>query len=158
MALTIEDGTGVDGADSFVNVATFSQHADDYLDGSLSGSNTEKERALRRAWVYMGGLEWKPDYPWPTLGGTIPEKVKLAQSILARAEFKATNYLSPQVTLSESKVLNQVDAIGWSVKHGPATVEANRPVVSMAFDLLKDYLVNGDGGVTGGKTQFVARA
>lgn len=151
MTLTIEDGTGVTGADSFVTVEECSAHAVAYFGASLSGSTADKEAALRRAWVYMAALSWKSDSPWPTLGGTIPEPVKVAQSVFARVEFQNVGALSPNVTRSSNKVLNKAGEIGWSVSHGPNTVEAARPVVTMAMDLLKPYLISGN-------TKFLERA
>lgn len=139
MALTIENGTGVAGADSFVTVAEFATNEIAYFGASLAGSTADKEAALRRAFVYMSALDWKPDL-WPTFGGTIPQAVKLAQSVLARAEFQKVNALSPTVALQGRKVLNKVDEIGWDVQHGPNTIEAARPIVTMAMDFLAPYL------------------
>lgn len=155
MTLVIENGTGVAGADSFITVAECSAHAVAYFGHSLSGSEGDKEAALRRAFVYMVALQWRPDL-WPTFGGTIPEAVKIAQSVLARAEFQAVNTLSPSVTLAGRKVLNKVGNLGWDVEHGPDSVEASRPVVTMAMDLLAPYLARNPGR-TGG-TAFVGRA
>ena len=139
MALIIENGTGVANADSFITVAQFDSYGVEYFGAALSGSNTEKEAALRRAFAYMRALEWMPD-TWVTFGGTIPNVVKLAQSVFARAEFQKVNALSPTVTLRGNKVLNKVDAIGWDVNHGPNTVDASRPIVTMGMDFLAPYL------------------
>lgn len=141
MALTLEDGTGVTGADSFVTVETCSAHAVAYFGASLAGSEADKEAALRRAWVYMSALTWNVDL-WPIFGGTIPEAVKIAQSVFARAEFKNPNFLSPSEALSGRKVLSEVKGIKWDVQGAPATIEAMRPVVTMGFDLLKPYLMS----------------
>ncbi len=139
MALVIEDGSGVTGADSFNTVAECSAHAVAYFGASLSGSDTEKEAALRRAWVYMSALDWLPGL-WPTFGGTIPDAVQIAQSVLARAEFKNAGVLSPEVALSGRKVLTEVKGIRWTVVGDANTVEQSRPVVTMAMDLLRPYL------------------
>lgn len=155
MTLVIENGSGVAGADSFNTVAECSAHAVAYFGHSLTGNEMDKEAALRRAWVYMAALQWLPDL-WPTFGGAIPEPVKLAQSVLARAEFQAVNSLSPSVTLAGRKVLSQVGSLAWDVDHGPASVEASRPVVTMAMDLLAPYLAKNP-AKTGG-TSFVSRA
>lgn len=156
MTLTIEDGTGVAGADSFNTVAECSAHAVAYFGHALNGNEADKEAALRRAWVYMAALVWKPDL-WPTFGGAIPEPVKLAQSVLARAEFQAVGSLSPQVTTSGKKVLNKVGSLGWEVQAGPNTVEAARPVVTMAMDLLGPYLAVNP-AQAGSRTYMAARA
>jgi hypothetical protein len=139
MTLIIEDGTGVPNADSFNTVAECSAHAVAYFGESLTGNEADKEAALRRAFVYMSALDWLPDL-WPTFGGTIPEAVKLAQSVFARAEFRNVNFLSPSVALQGRKVLNKVGEIGWDVTHGPNTVEAARPIVTMGMDFLAPYL------------------
>jgi hypothetical protein len=139
VALIIENGTGVANADSFVTVDDCAALAVAYFGSSLNHNVTDKEAALRRAWVYMRALEWLPD-TWVTFGGTIPQPVKLAQCVLARLEIATPGYLNPGVTLSQLKVLNKVGEIGWEVRGGPVTVEASRPVVTMAFDLLKPYL------------------
>jgi len=156
MTLTVEDGTGVTGADSFNTVDQCSAHAVAYFGQSLNGNTADKEAALRRAWVYMAALQWQADL-WPTFGGTIPEAVKIAQSVLARAEFKAVGALSPQVTVSGKKVLNKVGSIGWDVQSGPNTVEAARPVVTMATDLLGPYLAVNP-AQSGARTYMAARA
>lgn len=155
MALIIEDGTGVPNADSFNTVAECSAHAVKYFGQALAGSEADKEAALRRAFVYMSALDWLQDL-WPTFGGTIPEAVKLAQSVFARAEFKNINFLSPSVALQGRKVLNKVGEIGWDVRHGPDTVEAARPIVTMGMDFLAPYLQNNP-AKTGG-TRFLTRA
>lgn len=59
MALTIEDGTGVANADSYVTVAECEAFALKYFGSNLSGSPTAKEAALRRAALFMDSLPWK---------------------------------------------------------------------------------------------------
>lgn len=155
MTLTIEDGTGVTGADSFVDVSECSAHAVAYFGASLGGSDAMKEAALRRAWVFMSALEWEEDL-WPTFGGAIPEPVKLAQSVLARVEFQNVGALSPEVTVSGRKVLTEVKGIKWEVLPGTNSVEAARPVITMAADLLAPYLVRNP--AKSGGTFHLARA
>ena len=139
MALVIENGTGVSGADSFTTVDECSAHAVAYSGASLTGSPADKEAALRRAFIAMSGLYWS-DGLWPTFGGTIPAPVKLAQSVMARAEFQKPGALSPQVTLAGQKVLTGLKGITWQVIGDKAGVEDARPVLTMAMDLLRPYL------------------
>lgn len=149
MALIIEDGTGVPSADSFETVADCSAFAVAYWGQSLNGSPADKEAALRRAFVLMSVLPWKPDL-WPTFGGTIPQAVKNAQSAIARVEFQSPGSLSPVFDKSQAKTLTGVGSLQWTAKAGPNTVEAARPVVTMAMDFLKAAgLLQADtGGVT----------
>lgn len=151
MALTIEDGTGVTGADSFATVAEYDATHDDIYAHTEHGSTAQKEAALRRAWYYMKSLSWKSDYPFPTLGGTIPADVKTAQAILAHYELDNVNGLQPTVVPAQQKVLNRVGEIGWKVT-GQTGVDAQRAVVTMAADLLKPYLNDT------GATSFLNRA
>jgi hypothetical protein len=146
MPLLIEDGTGVTGADSFVTVAECSAFAVSWFGASLTGSPTDKEAALRRAFGYMRSLQWCNSTFWPAFGGTIPDAVKEAQMIFARAEFLAVNSLQPSVTRGQQKVLNRVGSIGWQIT-GTAGIDAQRQTVTMATDRLKGLLC-GNGSVT----------
>ena len=140
MALTIEDGTGVDGADSFITVTECSDFATAYFGHSLTGSNATKEASLRRAFARMAVLPWAVDGDgdslWPTFGGTIPQAVKNAQAVFARVEFQNEGALAPVVDQANAKVLSAVGSIQWTVKPGPTTVEAARKTVLMAEDFL----------------------
>lgn len=161
MTLIVEDGTGVTNANTFNTVEVCSAHAVLIFGASLSGITADKESALVRAFIFMRALDWKTDADgvslWPTFGGTIPEQVKEAQSVLARAEFKNAGALSPDVTINGKKVMTQVEGIGWTPQSAPNTVEAARPVVTMAMDLLRPYLAV-DLARSGARTAFLDRA
>lgn len=149
MPLTIENGSGVSGADSFATVAEFDAFALDYFGEDLAGTDAAKEAALRRAFVFMSGLRWLDD-TWATFGGTIPAAVKLGQAAFARAEMTAAGALSPTIDLSQSKVLTKVGSLGWTPTGGDVTVEGSRPVVTMGYDFLRpwlDYDPSRDGSV-----------
>lgn len=149
MSLIIENGTGVANADSYITVAELDAIALKLFNHTETGNTGGKEAALRRAWYYMKSLPWKDEYPFPTLGGTIPADVKTAQAIFAHYEKTNLNGLAPSVIPGQQKVLNKVGEIGWAVT-GASGVEAQRAVVTMADDLLKPYLA--------GKSKFLARA
>jgi hypothetical protein len=159
VTLVIENGTGVPGADSFVTVAECEAFAAAYFGQSLAGSPANKEAALRRAFVVMSGLPWKPGV-WPTFCGTIPAAVKNAQHVIARVEFQSPGSLSPVYDKSAAKVLTAAGPIQWTAKASPNTMEAARPVVTMAYDFLN--AARGecwDGGLLekSGATQFLLR-
>lgn len=151
MALVIEDGTGVTGADSFATIAELQTTVTSYFAETQSGTDAIKEAALRRAFIFMKSLEWKSDYPFPTIGGTIPAEVKTAQAIFARYEAANPEGLQPSVIAGQQKVLTQVGSIGWTPT-GQTGVDAQKASVTMAMDLIKDYL-NGNGN-----TKFLDRA
>jgi len=139
MALTVEDGTGVLGADSFITLIEFGVIEVDYFGAALTSTDPMREAAIRRAWLYLKSLTWKADYPFPTLGDDIPDDVKTAQGILARYEVANPGGLAPSVVPGQQKVLTRVGEIGWQVT-GQTGVDAQRAVVTMADDLLKPYL------------------
>lgn len=139
MALILENGSGVDGADSFVTVAECEAFALAYFSASLDGSPQIKDAALRRAFVFMSGLRWKAG-SWPLFGGVIPVGIKNGQHVFARAEFQSPLVLSPQVDLSQAQTLTAVGSLQWTPKSGGDTVEGARPVVTMAFDFIRPWL------------------
>lgn len=149
MALTIENGTGVTGADSFITVAELDAYGLAYFNHAAHDGETNKEAALRRTFVYLKSLSWKSDYVFPTFGGTVPDDVKLAQGILAYWEALTPNILQPNVTPGQQKILTRVGEIGWTAT-GQTGVDAQRAVVTMAADLLKPY-------VNDGSTTFLTR-
>ncbi len=145
--LTIEDGTGVTGADSFITAVEYEAEV-----LSLFGEAvTADEPAIRRAFLYLKSLTWKVDYPFPTIGGSIPTEVKQAQSVLARYEASNPEGLQPSVIPGQQKILTQVGSIGWTPT-GASGVSAQKASVTMALDLIKDYIRES------GQTRFLNRA
>lgn len=74
MALIIEDGSIVPGANSFATAAELAAYADDY-GLTIPATEPEQERLLRRAALQMQALSWKGrivelDQPlaWPRVG------------------------------------------------------------------------------------------
>ena len=147
MALVIEDGTGIAGADSFITLAEFADIEIDYFGAEIASTAPMREAAIRRAWLYLKSLKWRDEFP--IFDGTIPEDVKTAQGILARYEVQEPGGLSPSVVPGQQKVLNRVGEIGWQVT-GSTGVDAQRAVVTMAQDLLAPFLLP--------KTNFLLRA
>jgi hypothetical protein len=163
MALIIEDGTGVPNADSYVTVAECEAFAIAYYGASLAGSPQKKEAALRTAALFMNSLPWQghrtfgrnQGLAWPRTGVVdgegqeiseteIPEEIKNAQHIFARAEFISPGFLSPNVTLTQTKTLIEVKGIKWQPRSAPNTVEAARPVVTQAIDIVEQFFKQTD--------------
>lgn len=149
MPLTIEDGTGVTGADSFATEAELDTTRANVFEAS-DGDTAGKEAALRRAYLFMRSLPWLTDCEFPTFGGTIPADIKTAQGIFAHYEMANPQGLQPSVVPGQQKILTQVGDIGWTPT-GQTGVDAQRGQVTMAMDLLKSYL---DGS---GSTTFIKR-
>jgi len=161
MAITVEDGTNVAGADAYSSVADCSAWAVLYYGASLAGSPADKEAAIRRAVAYLDALSWKGNrahgrsqaLAWPRSGvtdyegtsiasNTIPAEVIFAQHVLARAEFQSPGILTPSVNLGAVVKRNKVDVIEQEMDTSrlQGSVDEMRPVVTMAIDRLSCFL------------------
>lgn len=150
MALIIEDGTGVSGAEAWADAAAYDAWLVSFFDETSLASVSTKEAAIRRAVAFMNGLEWvstaTAGLSWPRDGyDDIPAAIVFAQHVYTRAELASPGSLSPSVTLQGEKVLNKVGEIGWEVVSAPNTPDAKRPIVTMALDALKGLLLTNDG-------------
>jgi hypothetical protein len=139
MALIVEDGTGVTGADSFITVAEQDAVCEAYFGHTDTGSNAAQEAAIRRAFLYLKSLTWKEDYPFPTLGGEVPNDVKTAQAILAHFETETPNSLQPSVVPGQQKILTRVGELSWTPT-GSSGVASQALAVPMVDSLLKPYI------------------
>lgn len=139
--IIVENGTGVVGAESFITVAEYDATHQALFAHAEHGSTAQKESALRRAWYYMKSLSWKVEYPFPTLGGTIPADVKTAQAVFAHYELDNINGLAPSVVPGQQKTLIRAGDISWQAQ-GQSGVNAQRASVTMGLDLLKPYIVS----------------
>lgn len=125
MALTIEDGTIVAGADSYATAAELTAYATNY-GFTLPATDAEKEALLRRAALQMGMEKWKGDrtdatqsLAWPReyvyvdselLASTsIPARIQYGQMALA-CEIYADD-LSPPETAQGPVVRQKVDVV-----------------------------------------------
>jgi hypothetical protein len=166
MALTIETGSGVAGADSYATVAQLDAYVSDFWGGALTQTGTEKEAALRRAAIYMDGLSWKgkrttgrvQGLAWPRADvvdadgvdvpdDVVPAEVLRAQTILARVEAISPGALSPSVVKNEAVKRERVDVIEVEYADPLRTLDAFRPYVTQAMDILGG-LLSDTGGVT----------
>lgn len=161
MALTVEDGSNVTGADCYADVAACSAWAALYYGHSLTGSTADKEAAIRRAVAYLDGLKWKgsrtngrsQSLAWPRKDVTdcegiaiaadeIPSEIIFAQHVLARAEFQSPGILSPQVTLGAVVKREKVDVIEqeYDTSRLQGSAQELRPLVTMALDKITCFL------------------
>lgn len=155
MALIIEDGTNVAGAEAYSSVTDCSAWAVKYYGHALTGSNDDKEAAIRRAVAYLDGLKWKgirthgrgQALAWPRAGATdceglsigandIPPEVIFSQHVFARAEFQSPGILTPSVNLGAVVRREKVDVIEqeFDTSRMQGTVNELRPLLTMALD------------------------
>lgn len=156
MALIIETGSGVSGAEAYASAAALDAWTVAMFGAASTDTVANKEAAIRRAVRFMDGLAWVGfkalgraqvlAWPrafvvdidgWDVASDEVPAEVIEAQHILARAEIATPGILAPTVTLADRKTLTGLDSLTWTPMAAPATVEASRPVVTMAMDRLR---------------------
>jgi hypothetical protein len=140
MALTIENGSIVAGADSFAAAAELVTYAANF-GRTIPGTEAEQEALLRRAYLQMDALPWKGELvsqaqtgSWPRYnvcrGGfviasnTIPAQIKAGQMALA-AEIHADDLDPPELragAVTKERVEGAVD-----VQYGQAPKSLNKP-------------------------------
>jgi len=155
MALIIENGTNVAGAEAYADVTACSAWATAFYGHALTGSTADKEAAIRRAVAYMDSLSWKgtrthgrgQSLAWPRSGVTdceglsiasnaIPPEVIYAQHVFARVEFQSPGILSPSVSLGAVVKREKVDVIEqeFDTSRMQGTVDELRTIVTGAMD------------------------
>jgi len=170
--LTIEDGTGVPGADAYDTLANCSAFAAEFYGAHLPGSDAVKDAAIRRAVKYLDNLPWKglrthgrdQELAWPRTGVVdpeghsigseeIPREVKFAQHRLARAEFQTPGILDAEFVPGQSVKREKVGELEVEYNSPAVTREAARATVAMAMDeidgLLQRSPNTGSGGISG---------
>lgn len=166
MPLTIEDGTCVAGADSWVDVATADQFFVDY-GGFWEGDTADKEAALRRSALWLSTvIEWHGTkdcgdnlLAWPRSGTSdcggnaiaddvIPQQVIYAQLYGASIELQSPGALTPPITPGQQVRREKVDVIEVEymtpLQQGvsPGTYDAEkglRPIFTQINDLIKCF-------------------
>ena len=166
MALTVEDGTGVTGADAYASVADFDTWSINYFGAAIDGTDAVKEQAIRRAVFFLdnlpseGNATFERDVQslaWPRASvydsegyyiavDEMPREIIFAQHAFARAEQQSPGVLMPQVNRSSQKILSRVGEIVWKVT-GTGGVDAERTVVTMAVDGIKQFMTGGGSAV-----------
>ena len=167
MALIVENGTGVAGADAYSDVAACSAYASAYYGSALNGSPADKEAAIRRATAYLNGLAWKgtrthgraQSLAWPRTGVTdceglaigdheIPADLIKAQHEFARAEFQSAGVLTPSLSKATATVASEkvdVIQITYDTDNLTGSIDDARVIVTAAMDKLKCYLTSAAG-------------
>jgi hypothetical protein len=167
MALTVEDGSGIAAADSYVSLADASTIATALgLTFAISGDDEAlAEQALRRATLWLDSTYrsrfpgWRTHYrlqglEWPRQGAydqnvvpqyiavdEIPTEIKKATVIAAVREKASAGSLSPDVTPGQIKKSVSVEgAVSVEYAIGTGGVTDQRPVVTMIDDVLASLL------------------
>jgi len=171
MAISVEDGTGVAGANSYINQATaeayFYDHGKDATAWNALSSD-EKDANLMVAAQYVDGkyghrftgyrcystqgLEWprlsaKGRDGWIIVSSIVPEVVKAAQAEIAH-RITAGTEIAPDLTVDTSRVTKEKDAVGPIVterEYADPYEGGMDPVFSMVDMILANVLATGEG-------------
>lgn len=165
MTLIIETGTGSATAQAYATAADYTAWALLVYGETVTATTAAQEAAILRAVRFMDGLHWvgtsnfgrAQAMSWPrayvmdkdgwAIGSTeIPPEVIEAQHLFTRAELATAGSLAPSVTLAGSKTLIGVGSLQWQATKVPATVDAQRPVITAAMDALKGLIQSGATG------------
>ena len=162
MALTVEDGSNVTGADAYVSLADADAYYLAYNGVAWPGTDIEKESAIRRATRYLDGIRWKgikasgrsQPLEWPRFGvydcdgyvvpsDEVPVEVVDACSLLSFYEAANPGGLDPNVTLTQIAKREKVDVIEVEYNGAAVTAQNVRPVITGAMDLIKCLTLTG---------------
>lgn len=160
MAITVEDGTKVTGADGWADQAAFATWQANYQGAASTKSVPEQEAAIRRAVIYLDTLPWSgsktngraQSLSWPRTGAVdgsadaigsteIPAELIRAQHMLAWAELASAGILNPSVNMANAKTLTKADVIAWTHTGGEsASIDAHRTLIIGALDVISGLL------------------
>lgn len=171
MALTIETGAGIAGAQAYADADAYIAWHLAYYGAAPTDTEAAIEAGILRSMAFLDVQRWvgarvsgrAQALAWPRAGALdadgneiaeteIPAEVIFAQHAFTRAELATPGALSPDVTLAGQKVLTQVDVLQWEVQKVPNTVDSLRLTVTAAMDKIKPLIVGS------GATRILARA
>lgn len=166
MALIIETGAGIAGADSYGTRAAYIAFALSWH-GEVIPDTEAADPPMRRAAAYMNSLSWKgtrtygraQSLAWPRTGvldcesheigpNEIPNDLIYAQFELARAEAASPGVLNPALSRSTATVIREkvdVIEIEYDTDNLTGSIDESRMVVTAAMDRLKCYVTNSTG-------------
>lgn len=158
MALVVEDGSGVSGAEAYQSLAGFKTYADGRGWDYSAKSDAQIEAAIRQGSTYIDALYaerftgspatgYAQGLAWPRLNATdvygnnipsdeLPARVTQAASEAAWVSLQSPGALNKTYTPGEQKVLTQVDKIRWEVVGDASKKGAMVPVLTSAEGIL----------------------
>lgn len=166
MALTIEDGTGLPNADSFISATDATTLVDDLGLLGWPQDQGDQEAALRRATLWLSAYyRWRGTavngraqaLAWPRSGArdeqgnpveddAVPVEVVRATVFAAIAEAQAPGALTPTITPNQMAVMEKVGPITIQYRKGnrPANdmsgIDDGRPVLSAVYDQVRGLI------------------
>lgn len=166
MAFTLEDGTGVVGANAYIDVTFFKDYHKD-RGTIISAGSGDIQTAIVRATDYIErtndfigtiasseqGLKWPrinvADERGASLADTVPEAVQQACAEYAKRELDGNSLYQDGEILSRGRVTEEASAVGpisESFKYQQGSSTTTRPIPEADDILERSGLVIGGGG------------
>lgn len=175
MALIVEDGTGLASADALISVAEADAYHTAMANVAWTGSDAEKESAIRRASAYLSNsYRWQgyrlngrdQALAWPRTGvmdaegygigsNEIPVEIRNACAEIALRELVSPGSLTPDVNPSEKVKREKVGALEVEYENARLDDDANRPVLLIVRDMISQFLAAGAGSSLAGSAYRV---
>lgn len=173
MALTVEDGSGVAGADALITLAFADAYHSSLGNTTWTGDDTTiKEPAIKRSTAFVSNsLSWmgyrvsgrSQSLAWPRTGvydsegysiasAEIPIEVKNAVAEIALRELVSPGAMNPDFTQSEMVKREKVGSLEVEYLNSSTTAEAQRPVLLVVRDMIGQFLAGGGTSILSGST------
>lgn len=156
MALIIEDGTGVSGANSYISVAEARDFAN-LRSLILPSADAEVEVLIIKAFDYLEALDFKGEYANPPQSAEFPRKNLYVQGILfsesqipfklkqaqCQLAYEATNFELQPTGDGREVTKEKVDVV--EVEYAEKGINVARPTFTSVNGYLKDLVRAGSG-------------
>lgn len=177
MALTVEDGTGLTGADAFISLVYFKAYADKRGRSYAAYTDTQIEQAIVRATDYMsesfnwagfklkerGNSDGEQALAWPRTyvadrngydlaDDIVPSEVERATAEVALYEMANPNGMQPAYVAHDRVKMEKVASIAVQYDLSRTDAEGARPVLLIVRDLIGQFLDNRGGSRLSGRT------
>lgn len=174
MALTVEDGTGLTGADAFISLAYYKAWADDRGHSYSAYSDAELEQAIVRATDYLsesfhwqgyklkergasGGtqaLAWPRTYVvdrngYSVANDEVPVEVMKATAEIAKAEAATPGIMQPTYTPHDRVKSERFGSVAFEYDLGSRDAQGARPVLLAVRDLIGQFLAATGSSIVG---------
>jgi hypothetical protein len=163
ITLTVEDGTGLDTANTLVSLADFKSYCDGRLLAHSGLTDDALSSALVRASSFLGATyRWEghkvsgrsQTMPFPRMclvdgdgnevpDDEVPREIVAACCELALTEANTPGALNPTVVLAEKVTSEQVGSIRVEYANTYTSASDSRPVLTIVSDLIEPFLANG---------------
>jgi len=158
MAFTVEDGTGVESANSYVAVADADTYFDDRGNATWTGADSVKQAALIKATAYLDGtyrkiwigtigatqgLSWPRSYAYDeygTLIESVPQRVE--DAVCELAVLALSTALSPELTRGGKVKKVKAGPVEKEYMDGAPALTRYPVVENLINDLISGSLAN----------------